>query len=151
MNTLVFFIVLIICYLPFCVVLTLYGLSINDKEGEWEFAFTVVFMNSSINPFLYCWRLRELRAAVVKTARQMLCKQTEQNQTEFFLNKTQYKRVTARNKFSFFYPGVCLLCSSYCYGELEVYETYGKSWSQFLQLTPVNRAEPRQCDVVWLG
>ena len=78
MNTFVFFIVLIICYLPFYVVLTLEGLSIKDWQSEWEFAITGVFMNSSINPLLYCWRLRELRTAVVKTARQMLCKQTEQ-------------------------------------------------------------------------
>ena len=78
LNTFVFFIVLIICYLPFYVVLTLDGLSIRDWQSEWEFAITGVFMNSSINPLLYCWRLRELRTAVVKTARQMLCKQTEQ-------------------------------------------------------------------------
>ena len=78
MNTFVFFIVLIICYLPFYILLTLDGLSINDWQSEWEFAITGVFMNSSINPHLYCWRLLELRTAVVKTARQMLCKQTEQ-------------------------------------------------------------------------
>ena len=78
MNTFVFFIVLIICYLPLYVLLTLYGLSIKDRQSEWEFAITGVFMNSSINPLLYCWRLRELRTAVVKTARQMLCKQTGQ-------------------------------------------------------------------------
>ena len=79
MNTFVFFIVLIICYLPLYVLLTLYGLSIKDPQSEWQFAATAVFMNSSINPFLYCWRIRELRTAVVKTARQMLCKQTEEN------------------------------------------------------------------------
>ena len=79
MNTFVFFIVLIICYLPFHVILTLYALSMKDWQSEWEFALTAVFMNSSINPFLYCWRLRDLRTAVVKTARQMLCKQTEQD------------------------------------------------------------------------
>ena len=78
MNTFVFFIVLIICYLPLYVLLTHYGLSMN-WQTEWEFALTAVYMNSSINPFLYCLRLRELRTAVVKTARQMLCKQTEEN------------------------------------------------------------------------
>ncbi|XP_078345212.1 histamine H2 receptor-like [Oculina patagonica] len=79
MNTFVFNIVMIICYLPVYVVLTLYGISEKDWQREWDFAQTAVYMNSSINPFLYCWRLRELRAAVVKTARQMLCKQTEEN------------------------------------------------------------------------
>ena len=79
MNTFVFFIVLIICYFPMYVLLTLLGLSTKVWESEWHFALIAVFMNSSINPFLYCWRLRELRTAVAKTARQMLCKQTEEN------------------------------------------------------------------------
>ena len=77
MNTFVFYIALIVCYLPMYVILTLYGISAIEWEPKWHFATTLVFSNSSINPFLYCWRLRELRAAVVKTARQMLCKQTE--------------------------------------------------------------------------
>ena len=79
LNTFVFYIALIICYFPLYVVLTFYGLSFKDWQTEWEFAITAVFMNSSINPFLYCWRLHELRTAVVKTARQVLCKQTEEN------------------------------------------------------------------------
>ena len=79
MNTFVFYVALIICYFPVYIFLTLYGVSDKDWRPEWEFAFTALFMNSSINPLLYCWRLRELRAAVVKTARQMLCKQTEEN------------------------------------------------------------------------
>ena len=79
MNTFVFYIALIICYFPSCIILTLRGLSYKDWKTEWNFAHTAVFMNSSINPFLYCWRLRELRAAVAKTARHILCKETEEN------------------------------------------------------------------------
>ena len=78
MNTFIFFIALTICYFPVYVVLTLDGISVTDWQPEWDLTTTAVFMNSSINPFLYCWRLRELRTAVVKTARQMLCKQTEE-------------------------------------------------------------------------
>ena len=79
LSSFVFYIALIICYLPLYVLLTFHGLSVKDYQIKWEFADTAVFMNSSINPFLYCWRLRELRTAVVKTGRQMLCKQTEEN------------------------------------------------------------------------
>ena len=79
MNTFVFFIVLMICYFPMYLLMTFVGLSAKGRRAEWQFAITTVFMNSSINPFLYCWRLRELRTAVVKTARQMLCKQTDEN------------------------------------------------------------------------
>ncbi|XP_078344281.1 histamine H2 receptor-like [Oculina patagonica] len=79
MNTFVFYIALILCYFPSYVILTLHFISEKKWQTEWYFALTAVFMNSSINPFLYCWRLRELRTAVVKTARQNLCKQTEEN------------------------------------------------------------------------
>ena len=78
-NTFVFYIALIICYLPMCVLLTFFGLSYKFWPKEWEYATTLVFFNSCINPFLYCWRLRELRTAVVKTARKMLCKETGEN------------------------------------------------------------------------
>ena len=79
LNTFVFFIALIICYFPLYVALTLFGISDKNWQTDWDLAITAVFMNSSINPFLYCWRLRELRTAVVKTARKLLCKQTEEN------------------------------------------------------------------------
>ena len=78
-NTFVFYIVLIVCYSPLYVFSIRYGTSDKDWQTEWTFAYSLVFSNSSINPFLYCWRLRELRAAVLKTARKMLCKQTEEN------------------------------------------------------------------------
>ncbi|XP_078344531.1 growth hormone secretagogue receptor type 1-like [Oculina patagonica] len=80
MNTFVFYIALIICYFPMYFILTREGISGKIWYTDWRlFATTLVFSNSSINPFLYCWRIRELRTAVVKTARQMLCKQTEEN------------------------------------------------------------------------
>ena len=78
LNTFVFYIALILCYFPMYILLTLQGISKKDWRIEWNFATTLVFSNSSINPFLYCWRLQELRAAVVKTARWMLCKQTDE-------------------------------------------------------------------------
>ncbi|XP_078345760.1 histamine H2 receptor-like [Oculina patagonica] len=78
-NTFLIYICLMIGYFPMFVLSTLHGISYKDWQTEWDFAFTAVYMNSSINPFLYCWRLRELRTAVVKTARQMLCKQIEEN------------------------------------------------------------------------
>ena len=79
LNTFIFYIALIMCYLPLYILLTVYGLFKKKWETEWQFAYTAAFMNSFLNPILYCWRLRELRLAVVKTARQMLCKETEEN------------------------------------------------------------------------
>jgi len=79
MNTFVFYIFLILCYLPMYILLTLHGLSYIDWTIQWSFIPILVFMNSAINPFLYCWRLRELRAAVGRTARQMTCKQADES------------------------------------------------------------------------
>lgn len=80
MNMFVFYIFLILCYIPMYILLTLHGISFIDWTLQWSSISILVFMNSAINPFLYCWRLRELRAAVVKTLRQMLlCKQTDES------------------------------------------------------------------------
>ena len=76
-NTLILFTALIVCYIPVSIVLTVNAISQWNFQIEWDFASISVFLNSSINPFLYCWRVRELRTAVFKTARQLSCKQTE--------------------------------------------------------------------------
>ena len=34
---------------------------------------TLVFLNSSLNPILYCWKMQEVRQAVKDTIRQVLC------------------------------------------------------------------------------
>ena len=36
-------------------------------------AVTLVYLNSTLNPFLYCWKISELRRAVKQTIRQALC------------------------------------------------------------------------------
>lgn len=78
-NTFVFYITLVICYSPAYILLTLNGLLHITWRPEWNFATTVIFVNSAVNPFLYFWRLPKLRKAVVDTVRQMFCKQTEEN------------------------------------------------------------------------
>ena len=73
-NTFVFYISTILCYLPRFI-----SVPFNARDPymhgktAWIFADTLIFLNSSINPALYCWRLRDLRAAVVHTLRAMLC------------------------------------------------------------------------------
>ena len=78
-NTFVFYICMLVCYFPYVVLSTLFGTIYKDWKTEWAFATTLAFMNSSINPILYCWRLRELRSAVFKTIRQLLlrCMETD--------------------------------------------------------------------------
>ena len=74
MNTFVFYMVLILCYFPVFILLIIYGVYGKTWPQTFDFFFTLVFMNSSINLVLYCWRLRDLRKAVIKTAKQISCK-----------------------------------------------------------------------------
>ena len=60
---------LVICCLPFNIFNTLIHLKgINpDIYFVHYFTTTLLFLNSSLNPFLYCWRIKEIRQAVKAT------------------------------------------------------------------------------------
>ena len=75
LNSFVFFIVMVLFYFPMSIALFHFIIT-KDWEQAWSFATTAVFMNSSVNPLLYCWRLGKLRTAVVKIAKKILCKQS---------------------------------------------------------------------------
>ena len=79
LNTSIYYICMIMCYFPMFTSLLLLGIKPKLERQGWDLTMNVVFMNSSINPVLYCWRLRELRHAVLKIIKQLLCKQTEEN------------------------------------------------------------------------
>lgn len=81
---------LIACYLPFGIA---DGVMTHGKRSSLtyitrEFALTLVFFNSSLNPILYCWKMQEVRGAVKDTLRRIfhLCipgnKATEHLATE---------------------------------------------------------------------
>ena len=74
-NTFIYYTVMILCYTPMFISMLILVISPQHWKKPWDLTDTIAFINSSINPFLYCWRLRELRKAAVKTARQMLCRQ----------------------------------------------------------------------------
>ncbi|XP_020630309.1 melanocyte-stimulating hormone receptor-like [Orbicella faveolata] len=78
-STFIYYVLMLLCYTPLFIGFSVSLVSPDHFSKAWTFVETVAFMNSSINPFLYCWRLRELRTAVVKTARQMFCTQMEES------------------------------------------------------------------------
>ena len=63
---------LVICYFPFLILRI-----VNHLKGihpvlyslSYFHTSTLVFLNSSLNPFLYCWRIKEMRQAVKATIR----------------------------------------------------------------------------------
>ena len=63
---------LFICYFPSTIVFILIGLGRIPPGIVFIFSSyftTLVFLNSSLNPFLYCWRIKEIRQAVKVTIR----------------------------------------------------------------------------------
>ena len=71
---------LVICYLPFAVVNVVVMSTISPQSAMPSslfvvrlFAIVLTQLNSSLNPILYCWKIRPVRQAVKATIRQVLC------------------------------------------------------------------------------
>ena len=68
---------LITCYTPFVVVVTLmtYRGTLENKLGDIAFCVpaTLTFLNSSLNPILYCWKIRSVRQAAKDMMKQLNC------------------------------------------------------------------------------
>ena len=77
-NTFIYYICMVLCYFP-SAVSTLITVTYEPHLNISLYFDTIVFMNSAINPFLYIWRNREIRRAVLKILRKILCKTDEEN------------------------------------------------------------------------
>ena len=67
---------LVACYLPFSIVRALVsytGKTASRSVLIFELATTLIYLNSSLNPFLYCWKISEVKQAVKETIREALC------------------------------------------------------------------------------
>ena len=67
---------LLACYLPFSIVtarIVMTDLITPSLDFAWDLTVSLVFLNSSLNPILYCWKIREVRQAVKDTIRQFCC------------------------------------------------------------------------------
>ena len=60
-------IALVACYVPFFITLILVQLNGIPNKVFLLLSSTFVYLNSSLNPFLYCWRIKEVRRAVLGT------------------------------------------------------------------------------------
>ena len=64
---------LVVCYLPFGIVAALTpqrGISLSVYLA-WYYTGALVYLNSSLNPLLYCWKMREVRQAVKEALNQL--------------------------------------------------------------------------------
>ena len=65
----------VVCYVPFTIVETVNALSkiySSHLVINWGIALSLVYCNSTLNPFIYYWRIREVRRAVKQKIRQAL-------------------------------------------------------------------------------
>ena len=66
---------LFVCYLPYGI-LTVKSLFTGvdlKSDPVWHATLCLVFLNSSLNPFLYCWKMKEVRQAVKAFTRKCCC------------------------------------------------------------------------------
>ncbi|XP_078343194.1 melanocyte-stimulating hormone receptor-like [Oculina patagonica] len=68
-------ITLVACYLPYTIVATIAITRLRTQfiKLAYETAISLVMLNSTLNPFLYCWRMNDVRKAVKDTIRQFWC------------------------------------------------------------------------------
>ena len=72
-GTFYVYLVFLFCYLPRFICLAafkIYGPSIYMKRFS-LYSLTLVFLNSSLNPFIYCWKMKHIRHAIMNTLRNM--------------------------------------------------------------------------------
>ena len=72
-NALFFYAVYLACYLPYLPSAILYLLNrsnISFFVPKWASIF-LLFLNSSLNPYVYCWRYREIREIVKSTIKKL--------------------------------------------------------------------------------
>ena len=61
------YILLILCYAPYWSMFIVIQITGTDstKIAALSFSITVLFANASVNPFLYCWRIHEIRQEIL--------------------------------------------------------------------------------------
>ena len=69
------YLVLISCYLPYAVVRVMVAIVGRRLLVSEAVAASVVYLNSSLNPIFYCWKIKEIRQEVKKVVRQTFCPQ----------------------------------------------------------------------------
>ncbi len=71
LGTFYVYLAFLFCYLPCSICLTafvIYGPIITLKKF-FLYSWTLIFLNSSLNPAIYCWKMRHIRGTIMNTLR----------------------------------------------------------------------------------
>ena len=66
---------MVACYVPF-IVATVLNRDTRDNYIAWNVSVTLLYLNSSLNPLVYCWKMKEIKQAVKNTVTQSCCLQS---------------------------------------------------------------------------
>ena len=68
---------LVVCYLPYTIITLLVSRQSRHPSMwlllVWRYAGTLVYFNSSLNPVLYCWKMKAVKKAMKETVQQIYC------------------------------------------------------------------------------
>ena len=60
------------CFVPWSILVLMFFNGINNSLA-WIATETLIYLNSSLNPILYCWKIREVRRAAKATVKRLNC------------------------------------------------------------------------------
>ena len=75
MTSLYAYLIFTVCYLPDICVLIIIGSTSeprNDLQHLHFYTLTLLFLNSTLNPLIYCWKVKQIRHTVIATLRNIL-------------------------------------------------------------------------------
>ena len=101
-GTFYVYVVFVACYLPFyCVrfAMKIVGETILLQKLKF-FSFTLIFLNSSLNPLIYCWKMRHVRQAVKEILRNIFtcCQWTKLMHPRLRFNKRHQTKFSSWNR-----------------------------------------------------
>ena len=82
MASLFVYLVFIVCYLPnICTLFIIAAISEPriDVEHLWFYTITLSFLNSTLNPLIYCWKMKQLRTTMMRKLRDVFSSHTQRN------------------------------------------------------------------------
>ena len=82
MASLFLYLVFIVCYLPnICTLFIIAAISEPriDVEHLWFYTITLSFLNSTLNPLTYCWKMKQIRTTMMRKLRDVFSSHTQRN------------------------------------------------------------------------
>lgn len=75
-NIFIFHVLRVLGYFPVLIYMIMLSTS-QEPPKVWILAETMAYLNSALNPFLFCWRIKELREAVFKITKKIFRQERE--------------------------------------------------------------------------